>query len=216
MVSWRAARHSSGVSSAPPGDAPMCPEVEPASRRAPPDASCVSGHTLGRRRRRPVPAERFGDRAGYEASSNQSSACGGSRAGVKIAGVHGGPSSASTAHAMARCRCRPCSRTRRGASQRRHDACSSDLADDVVFRGRRRGCRRCRPPRRKKLRAMVETAAGRRLSREKASATYGLRGAAGVDRPMRASDAKRMDSTSIIAYFGAAFNNSTEDDHEEW
>ena len=31
----------------------MCPEVEPGSRRVPPDAGCVSGPTLGRRRCNP-------------------------------------------------------------------------------------------------------------------------------------------------------------------
>lgn len=39
--------------------------------------------------------------AGYEASSNQNSACGGSRAGAKVAGVDGSPSGASTARARA-------------------------------------------------------------------------------------------------------------------
>jgi uncharacterized protein DUF4157 len=63
--------------------------VEPASWRARPDAGCASGRTLGRRRRRPVPAERVGGRTGYEASSNQNSACGGSRAGAKVAGCTG-------------------------------------------------------------------------------------------------------------------------------
>jgi hypothetical protein len=38
--------------------------------------------------------------AGY-ASSNQNAACGGSRAGAKVAGVHGSPRGASTARAMA-------------------------------------------------------------------------------------------------------------------
>ena len=38
-----------------PRDASMCREVGPASRRAPPDAGCVSGRTLGRRPRRSVP-----------------------------------------------------------------------------------------------------------------------------------------------------------------
>jgi hypothetical protein len=37
--------------------------------------------------------------AGYEASSKQNSACGGSRAGAKVAGVDGSPSGASTARA---------------------------------------------------------------------------------------------------------------------
>ena len=67
------------------GALPGCPEVATASRRSPPDAGRVSGHALGRPRRRPVPAERVGGRVGYEASSNQNSACGGSRAGAKVA-----------------------------------------------------------------------------------------------------------------------------------
>jgi hypothetical protein len=46
-------------------------------------------------------AEHVGDRAGYKASSNQSSACGGARAGAKVAGVHGKPSVASWARARA-------------------------------------------------------------------------------------------------------------------
>lgn len=48
-----------------------------------------------------VPAERVGGRGGYEASSNQNSACGGSRAGANVPGVHGSPSGESTARAMA-------------------------------------------------------------------------------------------------------------------
>jgi hypothetical protein len=44
---------------------------------------------------------RVGDRAGYEASSNQSSACGGARAGAKVAGAHGKPSAASRVRARA-------------------------------------------------------------------------------------------------------------------
>lgn len=37
----------------------------------PPDVGCVSGRTLGRRRGRPVPAERVGGWVGYEASSSR-------------------------------------------------------------------------------------------------------------------------------------------------
>jgi len=49
----------------------------------------------------PSPAGSVGGRAGYEASSNQSSPCGGSRAGATVVGVHGSPSAASTARAKA-------------------------------------------------------------------------------------------------------------------
>lgn len=49
----------------------------------------------------PFPAERIGGRAGYEASSNQSLAWGGSRADAKVAGLHGSPRPPSTARVMA-------------------------------------------------------------------------------------------------------------------
>jgi len=42
---------------------------------------------------------RVGTVRGYEASSNQSSPCGGSHAGANVVGVHGSPSAASTARA---------------------------------------------------------------------------------------------------------------------
>ena len=62
-------------------------EVESASRWASPEPGCVSGRTLDRRRRTPSLPRASAVVMGYEASSNQNSACGGSRAGAKACAV---------------------------------------------------------------------------------------------------------------------------------
>jgi hypothetical protein len=80
----------------------MCPEVgtgEPAGTTRLPAVS-AGAHWVDVRAD-PSPAERVGGRAGHEASSNQSSPCGGSRAGANVVGVHGSPSAASTARTRA-------------------------------------------------------------------------------------------------------------------
>jgi hypothetical protein len=85
-----------------PQDASMCPEVgtgEPAGTTR--CRLCQRVHIGSTSAQIRPPAGSVGGRAGYEASSNQSSPCGGSRAGANVVGVHGSPSAASTARARA-------------------------------------------------------------------------------------------------------------------
>ena len=91
--------HSSGVSGAP-RDASMCLEVGTGRAGGHHQMSAVSaGAHWVDVRADPSPAGSVGGRAGHEASSNQSSPCGGSRAGANVVGVHGRPCAASTARA---------------------------------------------------------------------------------------------------------------------
>ena len=84
-----------GNTSVGSGAAPGCLDVRRGSNRRASERHRMSAVSAGVRwidiGADSVLAERIGGVVGYEAS-NQNSACGGSRLGTKVAGVHGSPS----------------------------------------------------------------------------------------------------------------------------
>lgn len=99
---WLSARTNNQGFGSPPG-IPRChAKAEPASRRSPTDAGCVSACTFRSDVRvDPSMPNVSAVVRGYDASSNRNSPCAGSRAGTNVASVHGNPSAASTACAIA-------------------------------------------------------------------------------------------------------------------